>query len=144
MLPVINGQKWIDKPATISEQRNGAIWVVAYGLDKFYLTNKEKDHLLNSLQSGARFVEIKGNVLTDKFMYITVEEEEYNRLEAEARVRNKPEMPEFEPVETKQLTAEEVEEKRIKDEETVKRAREHLYNKGIIKDRNKIGGVKND
>lgn len=62
-------QKWTDS-TTLMTQRSNAIWVVAYGIEKFYLTDAEKDYLLTSLEKGAKFVQIKGNVLTDKFMYI--------------------------------------------------------------------------
>lgn len=75
-------QKWDAISLTpLSEQREEALWAIVYGVDKFHITNEEKQYFLGSLQKGAKFVEIKGNVLTDKFLYIILDEEKYRRLE---------------------------------------------------------------
>jgi hypothetical protein len=81
----INLQKWDDANLVpLITQRKEAVWIIVYGLDKFYLTNEEKEYLLNSLEKGAKFVQIKGNVLTDKFLYITVDDVIYNELKKDA------------------------------------------------------------
>jgi len=79
-------RKWSEADlVSLTSQRYAALWIIAYGLERFYLTNEEKEYLLRSLENGARFVEIKGNILTDKFLYITLDDDKYSGLKRQSR-----------------------------------------------------------
>jgi len=65
-------QKWENK--NITDRRSQFFkeryWEIVYGTEKFYLTDEEKEYLLKSVQRGAKLIELKDMVLTDRFLYI--------------------------------------------------------------------------
>ena len=74
-------QKWNEAKLTLlSEQREEALWVIVYGIDKFYLTNEEKEFFVSHIKAGEKFVSIKGNLLSDRFLYISIDDEKYTEL----------------------------------------------------------------
>ncbi len=79
----------------LSEERKGVSWLIVYGLDKFYLTDDERQYFLDSIEGGAKFVQIKGNILTDRFSHITkveVEHEDWKDARIPFRHENEPEI----------------------------------------------------
>ena len=53
--------------------RDEAKWEVSFAFDgsvNFFLTDTEKEYYLRTLSAGAKFVEIRGNVLSGQFLFI--------------------------------------------------------------------------
>lgn len=53
--------------------RENAKWEACYSFDgsaNFYLTDSEKEYFVSTLSKGAKFVEIRGNVLSGQFLYM--------------------------------------------------------------------------
>ncbi len=124
----INLQKWSDSELIpLKEQRDDALWEIVYGLEKFYLTNEEKQYFLNALEKGAKFVDIKGNILTDKFLYIGIDIDKYNEL----KKQNLPNNPSYNP--TSNSNIELTEEEKEKREKAREKIRQILIEKGIVK-----------
>ncbi len=125
----INLQKWSDiKLTPLKEQRKEALWEVVYGIEKFYLTNEEKQYFLNSLINGAKFVDIKGNILTDKFLYIGIDIDKYEQL----KKSNLPSNPEYNPI-NNPVIIELTQEEKDKREKAKEKIKEILKEKGIFK-----------
>ena len=129
-------QKWNEtKIVPIKEQRKEALWEVVYGIEKFYLTNEEKEYFLNALQSGAKFVDIKGNILTDKFLYISVDLDTYSQLKSKVKYSKygEPLTPLHEEFykEKEQATPEQIEEWEKNKEIARENARKTLRDKGL-------------
>lgn len=125
----ISLQKWNESELVpLKEQRAEALWEIVYGLEKFYLTNEEKQYFLNSMINGAKFVDIKGNILTDKFLYIGIDIDKYEDLKKEGKKKtNNDSYNPLYPVE--ELTQEEQDARNIAREKT----RNILKEKGILK-----------
>jgi hypothetical protein len=45
-------------------------WIVVIGIDKFYLTEKEKEYYLQAISSGAKFVDLGDKILGSNFQYM--------------------------------------------------------------------------
>lgn len=45
-------------------------WLIVIGIDKFYLTDKEKDYYLQAITSGVKFVDLGDKVLGANFQYM--------------------------------------------------------------------------
>ena len=45
-------------------------WLIVIGIDKFYLTDKEKDYYLSAIKAEVKFVELEDKVLGANFQYI--------------------------------------------------------------------------
>lgn len=45
-------------------------WLIVIGIDKFYLTEKEKDYYLTAIMSGVKFVDLGDKVLGANFQYM--------------------------------------------------------------------------
>ena len=45
-------------------------WLIVIGIDKFYLTDKEKDFYLQSVGKGMKFVDMGDKILGSNFQYI--------------------------------------------------------------------------
>ena len=129
-----NLQKWSEEELVpLSDNREDALWIIVYGIDKFYLTNEEKQYFLKSLENGAKFVQIQGSILTDKFLYISLDEDKY----AELKKRNHPDRDAFggalvpRPLDT--LSPEERAREEKKREAAREKTRQALKNIGVIK-----------
>ncbi len=63
--------------------REYAIWEVMYdyaGNNTYYLTDEEKNNFLAALERGAMYVDIKGYILSNKFITIRLCESKYRSL----------------------------------------------------------------
>lgn len=69
-------QPWDNKK--IADRRRDTnmelVWEVAFGTERFYLTNDEKEFYVGELKKGSKFVELEGLVLTDRPLYIAPNE----------------------------------------------------------------------
>lgn len=45
-------------------------WLIVIGIDKFYLTEKEKAYYLSAITSGVKFVDLGDKVLGANFQYM--------------------------------------------------------------------------
>jgi len=71
-------QKWAEIKKIVditSDSRESAIWQVTYVGSKIYLTTEEKEFLLAELEKGAKYINIKDQVLTGGFISILVNPE---------------------------------------------------------------------
>ena len=63
--------------------RDEAVWKVSYDYQDrnvYYLTNDEKEAFLYDLSRGANYVDIKGYILSGKFLTISLCEDKYREL----------------------------------------------------------------
>lgn len=60
----------LDMAMLTDEHRPNADWEVVYGIEKLYLTNSEREYLINALNKGVKYVNIGGLTLTGSFTHI--------------------------------------------------------------------------
>lgn len=122
-------QRLVDaKLVSIATQREEALWIIAYGIEKFYITNDEKVAFLDAISKGAKWLDIRGNILTDKFLYIVLDDGMYEAL----KEKNSPHKDPFgKPyyMEEKEITPEE----REKIKKAIERTRKILKERGVGK-----------
>lgn len=121
----------------IEDQRDNAIWVITYGIKNYYLTHDEKEAFLDALSKGVKWVDIRGNILTDKFLTISLDVDMYDfykrqtrnneKYSKDGRLLNPTDKEFFKP--DLQETPEQKVKRGIKREEL----REVLRQKGILK-----------
>lgn len=46
------------------------VWLVVIGIDKFYLTEQEKEYYLSAISGGVKFVDLGDKVLGANFQYM--------------------------------------------------------------------------
>lgn len=46
------------------------VWIIVIGIDKFYLTEKEKKYYLQAMAAGVKFVDLGDKVLGSNFQYM--------------------------------------------------------------------------
>lgn len=129
-----NLQKWSEKELiSISSQREEALWEIVYGIDKFYLTNEEKEFLLDAFNKGHKYVDIKGNILTDKFLYITLDDEKYRYLKNKSIENIEYNRFGFIVTPLEKKYGEEIKEETEEQRKAREKARNYLKEKGLIK-----------
>jgi hypothetical protein len=45
-------------------------WIIVIGIEKFYLTDKEKNYYLSALNTGVKFVDMGDKILGANFQYM--------------------------------------------------------------------------
>ena len=66
LLPTNEGSRSLNYFRPTSERK----WELAYGKDKFYLTDKEKESFLKGVAMGAKYIVVGNLVLSPNFSYL--------------------------------------------------------------------------
>lgn len=93
-MPTTYLQKWTDFTDITNPTRENTIWVVKYVHESYFLTDEEKKSFLEKLEKGAKYIDVKGNILTGGFLTIS-QNKELKKLEEEVQKEKQVEQDMF-------------------------------------------------